>query len=98
MPFAFEKLEVYQKAVTFADACCSLTKGFPRGYFFPADQLNRAARACSLWRAVRRPVADPRSAIEAGGDPGVARAHGQYVSYRCLQRAPPGEAAPGARP
>ncbi|MCK6455293.1 MAG: four helix bundle protein [Phycisphaerae bacterium] len=42
MSFAFEKLVVYQKAVTFADACCSLTKDFPRGYFFLADQLNRA--------------------------------------------------------
>ena len=41
--FAFEKLIVYQKAVAFADACCSLTKGLPRGYFFLADQLNRAA-------------------------------------------------------
>jgi four helix bundle protein len=43
MAFAFEKLNVYQKAVAFADAVCSLTKGFPRGYFFLADQLNRAA-------------------------------------------------------
>jgi len=43
MAFAFEKLIVYQKAVTFADACCSLTRDFPRGYFFLADQLNRAA-------------------------------------------------------
>jgi len=43
MPFAFEKLLVYQEAVTFADAVCALTKGFPRGYFFLADQLNRAA-------------------------------------------------------
>ncbi len=43
MPFAFEKLVVYQQAVTFVDAACSLTRGFPRGYFFPADQLNRAA-------------------------------------------------------
>lgn len=42
MSFAFEKLVVYQKAVTLADACCSLTKDFPRGYFFLADQLNRA--------------------------------------------------------
>jgi four helix bundle protein len=42
MPFAFEKLVVYQKAVALADACCSLTKDFPRGYFFLADQLNRA--------------------------------------------------------
>jgi four helix bundle protein len=43
MPFAFEKLVVYQRAVTFADTCCSLTRDFPRGYFFLADQLNRAA-------------------------------------------------------
>jgi four helix bundle protein len=43
MSFAFEKLIVYQKAVSFADAVCTLTRGFPRGYFFLADQLNRAA-------------------------------------------------------
>ena len=43
MAFAFEKLLVYQKAIAFADAVCTLTKGLPRGYFFLADQLNRAA-------------------------------------------------------
>ena len=43
MAFAFEKLIVYQKAIAFADAVCTLSKGFPRGYFFLADQLNRAA-------------------------------------------------------
>ena len=43
MAFAFEKLQVYQKAITFADEVCTLTRGFPRGYFFLADQLNRAA-------------------------------------------------------
>jgi four helix bundle protein len=43
MAFAFEKLVVYQNAVAFADAACTLTKAFPRGYFFLADQLNRAA-------------------------------------------------------
>jgi len=41
--FAFEKLQVYQKAVAFADGVCTLTKGFPRGYFFLTDQFNRAA-------------------------------------------------------
>jgi four helix bundle protein len=41
--FAFEKLQVYQKAVAFADGVCTLTRSFPRGYFFLADQLNRAA-------------------------------------------------------
>ncbi len=43
MAFAFEKLQVYQKAVAFADTVCTLTKDFPRGYFFLADQVNRAA-------------------------------------------------------
>jgi len=43
IPFAFEKLNVYQKAIDFADAVCTLSRTFPRGYFFLADQLNRAA-------------------------------------------------------
>jgi four helix bundle protein len=43
MPFMFEKLEVYRKAVDFADAIAALTEGFPRGYGFLVDQLNRAA-------------------------------------------------------
>jgi four helix bundle protein len=43
MPFAFEKLQVYQKAITFADSICTITRGLPRGYFFLADQLSRAA-------------------------------------------------------
>lgn len=43
MPFAFEKLLVYQKAISFADAVCTLTRDFPRGYYFLVDQLNRAA-------------------------------------------------------
>jgi len=42
MAFMFEKLEVYQKAVDFADRIAALTEGFPRGYGFLADQLNRA--------------------------------------------------------
>ena len=43
MAFAFEKLIVYQKSVDFADAICTLTESFPRGYGFLVDQLNRAA-------------------------------------------------------
>ncbi|MEX0679477.1 MAG: four helix bundle protein [Pirellulales bacterium] len=43
MAFAFEKLQVYQKAITFADKICTLTRDLPRGYFFLADQLNHAA-------------------------------------------------------
>jgi four helix bundle protein len=43
MAFMFEKLEVCQKAVTFADHVAAMTAAFPRGYGFLADQLNRAA-------------------------------------------------------
>jgi four helix bundle protein len=43
MAFMFENLQVYQKAVDLADQIATLTESFPRGYFFLADQLNRAA-------------------------------------------------------
>jgi four helix bundle protein len=43
MAFMFEKLEVYQKAVSLADEIAALTQNFPRGFGFLADQLNRAA-------------------------------------------------------
>ena len=43
MAFMFEKLEVYQKAGDFADEVAALSEGFPRGYGFLVDQLNRAA-------------------------------------------------------
>ena len=43
MAFMFENLLVYQKAVDFADHASALTETFPRGYYFLADQLNRAA-------------------------------------------------------
>src|SRR2546429_9061445 len=39
----FENLQVYQKAVDFADRIASHTEDFPRGYYFLVDQLNRAA-------------------------------------------------------
>lgn len=47
MAFAFEKLQVYQKSVIFADNICTMTKDFPRGYYFLGDQLNRAALSIS---------------------------------------------------
>lgn len=43
MPFMFENLDVYQKAVDFTDRVVGLTEEFPRGYGFLADQLNRTA-------------------------------------------------------
>jgi hypothetical protein len=52
MAFTFEKLLVYQKAVFFADQIAVITAGFPRGYFFVADQLNRAAATWARSSAV----------------------------------------------
>jgi len=46
--FAFEKLLVYQKFVDFADAVCTATEQFQRGYGFLVDQLNRAALSISF--------------------------------------------------
>ena len=42
MAFTFEKLIVYQKAISFADRVCAVIEKFPRGYGFLSDQLNRA--------------------------------------------------------
>ena len=47
MAFAFEQLLVYQKSVDFADAVCTATEQFQRGYGFLVDQLNRAALSIS---------------------------------------------------
>ena len=43
MSFIFENLQVYQKAVDFADGIATQTERFPRGYYFLVDQVNRAA-------------------------------------------------------
>lgn len=43
MAFMFEKLPVYQKSVDFAEQISVLTANFPRGFYFLADQLNRAS-------------------------------------------------------
>ena len=43
MAFMFENLQVYQKAVDLADQTAAMTQGFPRGFYFLVDQLNRAA-------------------------------------------------------
>lgn len=47
MPFLFEKLEVYQKAVDLAEVISKFTESFPRGSYYLADQLNRAALSIS---------------------------------------------------
>ncbi|MDA1179963.1 MAG: four helix bundle protein [Planctomycetota bacterium] len=47
MAFSFENLNVYQRAVDFADQIFSMTDGFKRGYGFLSDQLNRAALSIS---------------------------------------------------
>ena len=47
MAFAFEKLIVYQKSVDLADQVTEITGAFPRGFYFLADQLNRASLSIS---------------------------------------------------
>ena len=34
MPFMFENLGVYQKAIAFADEISDLTEGFPKGNYY----------------------------------------------------------------
>jgi four helix bundle protein len=43
MPFMLENLQVYQRAVDFADTVAALSQSFPRRFYFLVDQLNRAA-------------------------------------------------------
>jgi four helix bundle protein len=49
MGFLFEKLEVYQRAVNFAERVTVLTKSFPaQGHYHLVDQLRRASLSISL--------------------------------------------------
>jgi len=43
MSFAVEKLQVYQRALEFADTIITITQEFPKGFYFLSDQLNRAS-------------------------------------------------------
>ncbi|MFH0790090.1 MAG: four helix bundle protein [Candidatus Omnitrophota bacterium] len=43
MPFMFENLDVYQKAIVFADEISNLTEDFSKGNYYLTDHLNRAA-------------------------------------------------------
>lgn len=47
MAFMFEKLQVYKKAIAFADEISELTEGFSRGNYYLTDHLNRAALSIS---------------------------------------------------
>ncbi len=47
MAFIFENLDVYRKAVDFADEIYGLTETFPKGNYYLTDQLNRAALSIS---------------------------------------------------
>ena len=49
MSFLFENLEVYQRAVNFAERVAVLTKSFPaQGHYHLVDQLRRASLSISL--------------------------------------------------
>jgi len=47
MPFLFEKLDVYQKSIQFAEDISKSTDTFPKGTYYLVDQLNRAALSIS---------------------------------------------------
>jgi four helix bundle protein len=48
MSFIFEKLEVYQRAIDFAETILKLIGELPRGQAALADQFKRAAISISL--------------------------------------------------
>ena len=62
MPFMFEKLEVYQKAVDFADEVASLTEGFPTRLRIPRRPIE-SRRAFDRYQPGRgkRPLHKARS-------------------------------------
>ncbi|MFB3883154.1 MAG: four helix bundle protein [Armatimonadota bacterium] len=47
MAFLFQKLDVYRRAVDFAEEIGRMTDAFPRGSFYLADQLRRASVSIS---------------------------------------------------
>jgi four helix bundle protein len=75
MAFAFEKLLVYQKAITFADQICTLTRNLPRGYFFLADQMNRAALSIAINIAETNPTIATSFSIVAYGSSFLEHSH-----------------------
>jgi hypothetical protein len=49
----FENLQVYQKAVDFADRIATHIESFSRGYYFLADQLSCPSRRPPKKNAIR---------------------------------------------
>jgi len=54
MPFMFEKLEVYQKAVSLSERVISITEKFPRGFYFLADQRGSVQECVPLIEITKR--------------------------------------------
>jgi four helix bundle protein len=48
MSFLFEKLDVYQKALNFAERIESICNQFPKGNGYLADQMRRASLSIVL--------------------------------------------------
>ncbi len=48
MAFMFENLEVYKRAIAFADEVSTLRNKFEKGNYSLVDQLNRAAISIAL--------------------------------------------------
>ena len=88
LPFIFEKLDVYQKAVDFAEgvACLTEGEGFPRGYGFLVDQLDSRLRSALRPTWPREMAASPRLIAET-----PSRSRGdRYRSVSHVCRSPGG--------
>ena len=48
MAFLFEKLNVYQKVLDFADEINNISQAFPKGSWYFVDQLSRASVSISV--------------------------------------------------
>src|SRR5438034_1019848 len=82
MAFMFEKLEVYQKAVTLADQIASQSETFPRGYYFLVDSAPTMIYARLRLKTTRCQVSLADTCPYLSRDRGGQTAHGtQEMSF-----------------
>ena len=67
MPFMFENLEVYKKAIDFADEISQLSEKFPKGNYYLVDQINRAVLSIATNIGVPRIRFPYSSHLKGGG-------------------------------
>jgi hypothetical protein len=81
MPFAFEKLHVYQKAIAFADAVCTLTRDLPAS--ISSWPTNSTAPRCPLLPTLPKATADLPRPTDATFSPSlVGRCRNAFHYWR----------------